>query len=77
MRAGAGGPTLGQLIKNQWSDEAALGYVFMACNAAGIKPDKTVEILELMSKTMEKVDHVNAAELHRGLIQEGGSSHGG
>ena len=77
VRAGAGGPTLGQLIKNQWSDEAALGYAFMACNAAGIRPDKTVVILEHMGEIMGRVEREDAAAVHRGLIEKGGSAHGG
>lgn len=77
VRAGAGGPTLGQLIKNQWSDEAALGYAFLACNAAGIQPDKTVVILEHMGEIMGRVEREDAAAVHRGLIEEGGTEHGG
>lgn len=76
VRAGAGGPTLGQMIKNQWSDEAALGYAFMACNAAGIQPDKTVAILEHMGEIMGRVERVDAAAVHRGLINARGLEDG-
>ena len=68
----AGETTLGGLIANQWSDEAALGYAFMACNAAGIQPDKTVLLLEHMGEIMGRVAREDAAAVHRGLIEEGG-----
>lgn len=68
----AGETTLGGLIRNQWSDEAALGYAFMACNAAGIRPDKTVVILEQMGEIMGRVERQDAEAVHRGLIDARG-----
>jgi hypothetical protein len=72
----AGETTLGQLIKNQWSDEAVLGYAFMACNAAGRRPDETVAILEHMGEIMGRVDRVDAEAVHRGLIDARGLEDG-
>lgn len=77
VRAGAGGPTLGQLIKNQWSDEAALGYVWMAAVQIALPPDKTVMLLEAMGDEMKRYDRAYAEEMHRRLIDRGGHAYGG
>lgn len=77
VRAGAGGPTLGQLIQNQWSDEAALGYVYMAAVQIALPPDKTVALLEAMGDKMDEYDKAYAEETHRRLIDRGGPAYGG
>lgn len=76
VRAGAGGPTLGQLIQNQWSDEAALGYAYIAACQIGLPPDRTVLLLETLADTIDSTDRDYAAEIHKALW-EGGQADGG
>lgn len=77
-RCGAGGPTMGGLIRNQWSDEAALGYAWMACIEAAVRPDLTVMILESMGRILGEISREDAAEAHRSLIKRaGGKEFGG
>lgn len=61
------GKTLGQVVQNQWSDGACLGYAAMALVQTGWPCDKTVAVLELMEELMEGFDQVYAAEYHQGL----------
>lgn len=72
VRAGAGGPTLGQLIKNQWRDEAARGYAYIAACQIGLPPDRTVQLLETLADTIDSTDRDYAAEIHK-TLREGGS----
>ena len=66
-RGEAKGKTLGQVMRNQWSDGACLGYAAMALVQTGWPCDKTVAVLELMEELMEGFDQVYAAEYHQGL----------
>lgn len=72
----AGDTTLGELIANQWSDEAALGYAWMAAVQIALPPDKTVMLLEAMGDEMKKYDRAYAEEMHRSLIDKGGHANG-
>lgn len=73
----AGETTLGELIANQWSDEAALGYAWMAAVQIALPQDKTVMLLEAMGDAMELRDRAYAEEMHRRLIDDGGHAYGG
>lgn len=72
----AGETTLGELIAKQWSDEAALGYAWMAAVQIALPPDKTVMLLEEMGDKMKKYDRAYAEEMHRRLIDDGGHAYG-
>lgn len=68
----AGDTTLGEMIRNQWSDEAAMGYAYMACIEAAVRPDQTVMILESMGRILGEISREDAAEEHRRLIDRAG-----
>lgn len=76
-RCGAGGPTMGELIRNQWNDEAALGYAYMGCIEAAVMPYQTVKILECMGRNMAEIGRQEAAELYRGLLEGAGGKEDG
>lgn len=69
----AGETTLGELIANQWSDEAALGYAYLAAYMIGLSPDRAVRLLETMGDVMEHYDLDYVKALHRGLVEGGGT----
>ena len=66
-RGQARGKTLGQIVGNQWSDGACLGYAAMALIQYGMPCDQTVALLELMEELMEQFGQEYAAEYHQGL----------
>ena len=66
-RGQARGKTLGQALKRQWSEGAALGYAGMALIQSGMQPDRVVAQLELMEDLMEQFDLDYAAEFCQGL----------
>lgn len=66
-RGQAKGKTLGQIVRNQWSDGACLGYAAMALIQYGQTCDQTVALLELMEELMEQFNQEYAAEYHQGL----------
>ena len=68
-RSQAGGRTLGQVVKNQWSEGAALGYAGMALIQYGMPNDQAVALLELMREMMGLFDQNYAAEYHQGLLE--------
>lgn len=72
-----GRKTVGELIANQWSDEAALGYAWMAAVQIALAPDKTVMLLEAMGDEMKRYDRAYAEKMHRRLIDDGGHAYGG
>ena len=69
----AGETTLGELIVNQWSDEAALGYAYLAACMIGLSPDRAVQLLETLGDVMEHYDLDYVKALHRGLVDGGGT----
>jgi len=69
----AGETTLGKLIANQWSDEAALGYAYLAACMIGLSPDRAVQLLETLGDVMEHYDLDYVKALHRGLVDGGGT----
>ena len=66
-RIRGGGKTVGELVKNQWSAGACLGYAAMALIQVGETPDQTVAYLELMEEFMEEFGLEAAAEFQQRL----------
>ena len=56
------GDSLGRLMENQWSDEAALGYALIALNGIGLTRAETSAALEAMQEAMRTVIRADAAE---------------
>ena len=59
------GDSLGRLMENQWSDEAALGYALIALNGIGLTRAETSAALEAMQEAMRTVIRADAAERSR------------
>lgn len=72
------GDSLGKLMENQWSNDAALGYAAMGMQAAQIRPDQGVLALDAMMEAMERYSLDEAREVERGLREgDGGTVDGG
>lgn len=74
LRAKAG--SLQELVDNQWSDNAALGYAAMGMRSAKIRPDQGVLALEAMMEVMEHYSLEEARNYERGLRERDGSDGG-
>ena len=61
------GDSLGRLLENQWSNDAALGYAAMGMQAAAIRPDHGVLALDAMMEAMEHYSLEEARNYERGL----------
>lgn len=61
------GDSLGRLMENQWSDEAALGYALIALNGIGLTRAETAAALEAMQEAMRTVIRADAEERSRRL----------
>lgn len=61
------GASLGRLLENQWSNDAALGYAAMGMQAAAIRPDQGVLALDAMMEAMEHYSLEEARNYERGL----------
>lgn len=61
------GASLGRLIENQWSADAALGYAAMGMRAAQIRPDQGVLALDAMMEAMEHFSLDEARAYERGM----------
>ena len=61
------GDSLGRLMKNQWSADAALGYAAMGMRSAKIRPDQGVLALDAMMEAMEHYSLDEARAYERGL----------
>ena len=59
------GESLGRLMENQWSDEAALGYALIALNGIGLTRSEIAAALEAMQEAMRTVIRADAAERSR------------
>ena len=59
------GDSLGRLMENQWSDEAALGYALIALNGIGLTQAEICAALEAMQEAMRTVIRADAEERHR------------
>ena len=70
-RSKARGRSLGEIVRDQWSDGAALGYAVMGLNRAGFSPDETVRVLEAMEEAMQVNTLQEAAEAHQALLEGG------
>ncbi len=68
-----GNKTIAELLANQWSDEAALGYAYLAACMIGLSPDRAVQLLETLGDVMEHYDLDYVKALHRGLVEGGGT----
>jgi hypothetical protein len=67
-RGQAKGRTLGQVVRNQWSDGACLGYAAMAMRQAGLTPTASIGLLELMESMMQEFGLDEAAEYHQDML---------
>ena len=67
------GDSLGKLMENQWSNDAALGYAAMGMRAAQIRPDQGVLALDAMMEAMEHYSMEEARAYERGLREGDGS----
>lgn len=61
------GDSLGKLMENQWSNDAALGYAAMGMQTAQIRPDQGVLALDAMMEAMEHYSLDEARAYERGL----------
>lgn len=59
------GDSLGRLMENQWSDEAALGYALIALEGIGLKRSEIAAALEAMQEAMRTVIRADAAERYK------------
>ena len=59
------GESLGRLMENQWSDEAALGYALIALEGIGLKRSEIAAALEAMQEVMRTVIRADAEERSR------------
>lgn len=66
------GDSLGKLMENQWSADAALGYAAMGMQAAAIRPDQGVLALDAMMEAMEQCSLDEARNYERGLREGDG-----
>ena len=72
------GDSLGKLMENQWSNDAALGYAAMGMRSAKIRPDQGVLALDAMMEAMEHYSLDEARAYERGLREgDGGMCAGG
>lgn len=67
-RGQAKGRTLGQVVRNQWSDGACLGYAAMAMRQAGLTPTASIGLLELMESMMQEFGLDEAAKYHQDML---------
>ncbi len=70
------GASLGKLMENQWSNDAALGYAAMGMRAAQIRPDQGVLALDAMMEAMEHFS-LDEARAYERELREGDGSDGG
>ena len=68
-RGQARGRTLGQMVKNQWSEGACLGYAAMALTQYGTGHDHAAAILEVMAEMMDAFEQEKAAEYHQKFLE--------
>lgn len=68
------GDSLGKLMENQWSNDAALGYAAMGMRAARIRPDQGVLALDAMMEAMERYSLDEARAYERELREGGGGT---
>jgi hypothetical protein len=66
------GASLGKLMENQWSNDAALGYAAMGMRSAQIRPDQGVLALDAMMEAMEHYSLDEARAYERGLREGDG-----
>lgn len=64
--------SLQDLVNNQWSEGAALGYAIMGLRQAGFSPADAICVLEAMEDAMEIYDLTAAAEAHQAMVEDPG-----
>lgn len=57
-----------EMLENQWSESACLGYAAMAMRQSGMLPSQVVGLLELMCDLMDQISLRQAAEAHQALL---------
>ena len=73
-RGHARGKTLGQMVKNQWSSPAALGYAASALRGSGLNPSQVVAVLELMDSTMDEYPREWAEGVYMEMLEDPGGA---
>lgn len=68
----AGDMSLQELVENQWSEGACLGYAVMGLRQAGFSPKDAICVLEAMEDAMQIYDLTAAAEAHQALVEDPG-----
>ena len=72
-----GRKTMGELLANQWSKPAALGYAAMALRQSAMDPMQAIGILELMEELMDGNSLQDAEAYYNSLQADpGGGDHG-
>ena len=72
-----GRKTMGELLANQWSKPAALGYAAMALRQSAMDPMQAIGILELMEELMDGNSLQDAEAYYNSLQADpGGGNHG-
>lgn len=62
--------SLQELVDNQWSEGACLGYAVMGLRQAGFSPKDAICVLDAMVDAMEIYDLTAAAEAHQELLED-------
>lgn len=65
-----GRQTMGDLLANQWSKPAALGYAAAALRQSGQNPSQVVGVLELMEELMDEHSHAWAEEIYQSMLDD-------
>lgn len=68
------GKTLGELVSNQWSKPAALGYAAMTLRQSGMSPMQAIGILELMEDLMDEQGLQDAEAYYASLQADPGGN---
>lgn len=66
----AGDKSLQELVENQWSEGACLGYAVMGLRQAGFSPSDAIRVLEAMAEAMELYTLRQAAEAHQAILED-------
>lgn len=71
-RSKARGRSLGELVLDQWSSPAALGYAAAALRQSGMNPSQVVGILELMEELMDEYPRAWAEGVYMEMLEDPG-----
>ena len=67
-----GRQTMGDLLANQWSKPAALGYAAAALRQSGQNPSQVVGVLELMEELMDEHPRAWAEGVYQEMVEDPG-----